>query len=211
MKWLTKKTPSSKEWVRWHTLDPCVKNAKALGYRSRSAFKLLELDDRWRFLKPSLRVVDLGCAPGGWCQVLQERAPSGKKGKIVGVDCLPMTLLPGVCFTQADFLDTSFVTVFSQDLLGQDVVLSDMASDTTGLKAIDHIRTLELAQGAFSFATHVLKKGGCFVAKTFQGKESGAFVHALKKSFHKVHQAKPSSSRPCSPEMYIGAFGFKGK
>jgi len=200
---------SSTEWLNRQLNDPYVAEAKRRGYRSRAAFKLLQLDERFRLLHPGLRVVDLGCAPGGWTQVATARV--GPRGKIVGVDLTPTDPVPGARLLVGDFRDPA-VAASVRDTLGgpADLVLSDMAAPATGHAATDHLRIIALAEEAFAFAVSVLKPGGAFVAKVFQGGTEGALLAALKRAFAEVRHAKPAASRAESAETYVIAKGFRG-
>lgn len=203
-----KRSVSSQRWLTRQLNDPYVQQAQVLGYRSRAAFKLRELDDRWHFLKPGMRVVDLGAAPGGWCQVAVERA--GKEGTILGVDLQPIDPLKGATFLQGDFLDEEVVAQVTQLLSGPvDLVLSDMAAAATGHSLTDHLRIIDLAEAAFHFAQEVLVLGGGYIAKTLQGGTEKELLNHLKRSFRQVIHAKPPASRSGSAEMYVLAFGFR--
>jgi 23S rRNA (uridine2552-2'-O)-methyltransferase len=205
------RTASSQKWLLRQLNDPYVHQAQLMGYRSRSAFKLRELDDGWHFLKPGLRVVDLGAAPGGWSQVAVERVhASPEKKLVVGIDLLPIDPVPGTLFLQGDFLEEVNVRQVCQLLTGPvDVVLSDMAASTTGQKQIDHLRTMALVEAGFDFAQEVLAPGGVFVAKTLQGGTESKLLVKLKQRFRQVAHVKPPASRPASCEMYLIAMGFR--
>jgi 23S rRNA (uridine2552-2'-O)-methyltransferase len=204
-----KRSSSSTQWLQRQLNDPYVAEAKRRGYRSRAAFKLEQLDDRFRFLKPGARVVDLGCAPGGWLQVACARV--GAKGALVGIDCLPTGPVPGAAILELDFLDPAAPERLKAALGGAaDVVLSDMAAPTTGHAATDHLRIVALAEAAFAFAEEVLAPGGTFVAKVFQGGTEGVLLAALKRRFATVRHAKPAASRAQSAETYVVAQGFRG-
>ncbi len=205
--------PSSTRWLQRQLNDPYVHEAKRLGYRSRAAFKLVQLDDRFRFLRPGARVVDLGAAPGGWTQVAVERvrseAPDG--GKVVGLDVLEWAPMAGATTLQADFLDPAAPDMLKQALGGQaDVVLSDMAAPTTGHAATDHMRIMALVEAALLFASEVLAPGGTFVAKVFQGGTEASLLAEMKRMFATVRHAKPPASRAESAETYVVATGFRG-
>ncbi len=203
------RTISSTQWLQRQLNDPYVAEAKRLGYRSRAAFKLLQLDDKFRLLSKGLRVVDLGCAPGGWCQVAVERV--GKAGKVVGIDYLAMDEVPGAMTMQLDFLDDSAPDRLKAALDGPaDIVLSDMAAPTTGHAATDHMRVMHLAETAYMFAAEVLAPGGAFVAKVFQGGTERSLLERLKRDFATVRHAKPPASRAESAEVYVVATGFRG-
>lgn len=200
---------SSKTWLQRQLNDPYVVAAKSEGYRSRAAFKLLQLDEQFKLLKPGMRVVDLGAAPGGWSQVVANVI--GKKGKLIGIDLLPIDPIPGAELIQLDFMDEKAPEVLRKMLGGKaDLVLSDMAPSTTGHAATDHIRIMGLAEVAALFATEVLVEGGTFVCKLFQGGAERELLSQLKKDFAKVKHAKPAASRADSSETYLVAQGFRG-
>ena len=202
--------PSSAKWIARQLNDPYVAEAKAKGYRSRAAFKLAELDDKFRFLKAGARVLDLGAAPGGWSQVA--RARTGKSGIIVGADVLDIEPIPGVTLLKLDLLSVEAPAVLREALAGEaDVVLSDMAAPTTGHRATDHIRTTALFASALDVAETMLKEGGAFVAKLFQGGAAPQVLALLKKSFRDVRHFKPKASRAESVELYLVAQGFRRK
>ena len=205
--------PSSTAWLARQLNDPYVAEAKRLGYRSRAAFKLIELDDRFHFLKRGSRVVDLGAAPGGWSQVAAQRIGAAEgKGKIVAADILPLEPIPGVIILQLDFLDPAAPEAIKAALDGAaDLVLSDMAQPTTGHAATDHLRIVALAETAYEFAKAVLAPGGTFIAKVFQGGAEGELLAALKRDFTSLRHAKPPASRAESAEVYVVAQGFRGK
>jgi len=204
-----RRKPSSTEWLSRQLNDPYVAQAQRLGYRSRAAFKLIELDDRFRLLLPGRRVVDLGCAPGGWTQVAVERV--GSNGAVVGVDLAETTPITGAAILRADIHDPAAVTAIKAELGGlADLVLSDMAPSTTGHAATDHLRIVALAEAAFVVAGEVLKPGGAFVAKVFQGGAEGALLAQLKLAFAELRHAKPPASRAASAETYVIATGFRG-
>lgn len=204
---------SSRRWLERHLNDPYVHKARAEGYRSRAAFKLLEIDDRHRILKPGMRVIDLGAAPGGWCQVAAARVRSGEdEPRVVGIDYLEMDPVPGAAVLQMDFLDDDAPARLVEALGGEpDVVLSDMAAPTTGHRRTDHLRTMHLCEVAADFAVSVLKPGGHFLAKTFQGGTEGGLLDLLKRNFRSVHHVKPPASRDESVELYILAKDFRGR
>lgn len=208
-----KRKPSSTEWLRRQLNDPYVAEAKRLGYRSRAAFKLQQLDDRFHVLKPGARVVDLGAAPGGWTQVAVERVKSeAGRGRVIGIDLLPMDLLPGASLLQGDFLADDAPERLREALGGAaDVVLSDMAAPTTGHAATDHLRVIALAEAAYAFAREVLAPGGSFIAKVFQGGTERELLAALKRDFASLRHAKPPASRSESAEVYVVAQGFRGR
>jgi 23S rRNA (uridine2552-2'-O)-methyltransferase len=202
--------PSSTQWLKRQLNDPYVREAKAKGYRSRAAFKLIELDDKFHLLKPGARVLDLGAAPGGWSQIAAKRV--GAKGAVVAADVLEIAPLPGVTVLQRDLSDPeSLATV--KEALGSpaDVVLSDMAASTTGHRATDHLRTMALLEAALDIAEGVLKPGGAFVGKAFQGGATGDLLARIKKMFREVKHVKPRASRAESVELYLVATGFRGE
>ncbi len=203
---------SSRRWLERHINDPYVHRTKAAGYRSRAAFKLLEIDDRYHLLKPGQTVIDLGAAPGGWCQVAADRVKSDdQKPSVVGIDYLEMDPVPGAAILQMDFLDDDAPDRLIEALGGRpDVVLSDMAAPTTGHRRTDHIRTMHLCEVAADFAIKVLKPGGHFLSKTFQGGTENELLALLKRHFRTVHHVKPPASRDESVELYILARDFKG-
>ncbi|MEM7057177.1 MAG: RlmE family RNA methyltransferase [Pseudomonadota bacterium] len=208
---------SSTRWLERQLNDPYVHAAKRDGYRSRAAYKLIELDDKVRFLVPGARVVDLGCAPGGWCQVAVKRvnALGDKKGKaqgtVLGVDLQEVEPIAGANLMQLDFLDTDADVEVREAIGGQaDVVLSDMAAFASGHRATDHLRIIALAETAAYFAFDVLTAGGAFVAKVLQGGTEGELLTLLKKGFDKVAHIKPPASRSDSAEMFVVATGFRG-
>jgi 23S rRNA (uridine2552-2'-O)-methyltransferase len=197
---------SSKNWVKRQLNDPYVARAKAEGYRARAAFKLIELDEKFHFLKRGARVIDLGAAPGGWAQVAVKRGC-----KVVGVDLLPIEPLTGAMFFQMDILADETPRVLIDALNGApEIVLSDMAANTTGHTKTDQIRTGALAEAAAEFALEHLAPGGTFVTKAFQGGLDSALLARLKQSFAKVSHAKPAASRAESAEVYVVAMGFRG-
>ena len=204
-----KRTPQSTAWLERQLNDPYVRKAKADGYRSRSAYKLLELDERFGFLKGARRVVDLGLAPGGWSQVVRRQVPNSA---IVGIDLLPVDPIDGVTILQLDFM-TDAAPGMLQDALGgpADLVLSDMAANTVGHPQTDALRTMALVEAAADFAYGVLRPGGAFVGKVFAGGADAALVAELKRRFTTVKHAKPPASRKGSSEWYVVAQGFKGR
>jgi 23S rRNA (uridine2552-2'-O)-methyltransferase len=200
---------SSQRWLERQLNDPFVREAKAKGYRSRSAFKLIELDDKFHFLKPGARVLDLGAAPGGWSQVAAKRI--GAKGAVVAADVLEIAPLPGVTVLQADISGPDALAKLREALCGPaDVVLSDMAASTTGHRATDHLRTVALLEAALGIAAFLLKPGGAFVGKVFQGGATGELLADIKKMFRDVKHVKPRASRAESVELYLVALGFRG-
>jgi len=204
-----RRKPSSTEWLTRQLNDPYVAEARRQGYRSRAAFKLQQLDERFRLLKRGQRVVDLGCAPGGWSQVAAETV--GPSGAVIGIDLQETDSLPGVTLLCGDFRDTVVVSKIRAALGGPaDLVLSDMAAPATGHAATDHLRVVALAEDALALAETLLKPGGAFVAKVFQGGATGDLLVALKKDFAEVRHAKPAASRAESAETYVVAKGFRG-
>jgi 23S rRNA (uridine2552-2'-O)-methyltransferase len=201
------RTASSRKWLQRQLNDPYVAAARSAGYRSRAAFKLVELDEKFRFLKKGARVLDLGSAPGGWSQVA-----AAKGATIVAADVLAMDEIPGVTFFQADLTDAD-VPARLKDALGgpADVVMTDMAAPTTGHRATEHIRTIALVEIALEVAEDTLKPGGAFVGKVFQGGSSNGLLARLKKSFREVRHVKPPASRAESVELYVVALGFKAQ
>lgn len=201
------RTLSSQAWLERQINDPYVTAAKAQGYRSRAAFKLAEIDDRFHLLRKGSRIIDLGCAPGGWIQVALQRGA----GTVVGVDLLAVDPLPPAQIIQADFTDPGCGERLMELLGGApDVVLSDMAPNTVGHRQTDHLRIMGLIEVAADFAMQVLKPGGAFVTKAFQGGETGILFGELKRRFAEVKNVKPKASRQDSSEVYIVATGFKG-
>lgn len=204
-----KRKASSQRWLERQLNDPYVKRAKDENYRSRAAFKLIELDDRFGLLKGVKRVVDLGIAPGGWSQVVRRRAP---RAAIVGIDILETEPIEGVEILQMDFMDEDAPARLTAALDGPpDLVLSDMAANTVGHKQTDHLRTMALVEAAAWFAVEVLAPGGAFVAKGFAGGTDRELLALLKKHFKTVKHAKPPASRKGSSEWYVVAQGFKGR
>lgn len=202
------RTPSQQAWLERQINDPFAAKARAHGYRSRAAFKLAEIDDRLGVLKPGARVVDLGLAPGGWTQVAIERGVRD----IAGVDLLPVDPLPPAHILQMDFTDPACGPKLIELLGGPpDVVLSDMAPNTVGHRQTDHLRIIGLIEAAAEFAVEVLKPGGVFIAKAFQGGETGGLIADLKRHFAEVRNVKPKASRADSSEVYLVATGFKGR
>jgi 23S rRNA (uridine2552-2'-O)-methyltransferase len=204
-----RRKPSSTEWLNRQLNDPYVAEAHRLGYRSRAAFKLIQLDERFHLLKPGMRVVDLGCAPGGWTQIAARRL--GAQGRVIGVDLSATEPIEGAALLTGDFRDAD-IAEHVHELLGgpADLVLSDMAAPATGHAATDHLRIVALAEEAFAFAESILKPGGAFVAKVFQGGAEGSLLAALKRAFAEVRHAKPAASRAESAETYVVAKGFRG-
>jgi 23S rRNA (uridine2552-2'-O)-methyltransferase len=204
---------ASTRWLSRQLNDPYVEEAKRRGYRSRAAFKLIEMDDKYRFLRPGVIVVDLGAAPGGWSQIAAERVGSVEgRGQVLAVDLAAIEPLSGVEVLVLDVSGKGAAAAIGAHLEGgrADVVLSDMASPATGHRATDHLRVVALVEAALDLAEDVLKPGGTFLAKVFQGGAGGELVARLKRSFAKVQHVKPKASRPESPEVYVLATGFRG-
>ncbi len=200
------RSPASQRWLRRQLNDPFVAQAKTEGWRSRAAFKLIALDDRYHLLGNGARVLDLGAAPGSWSQVALKRGAA----RVVGIDLLPMTPMPGAVFLQGDCREPDMLARLVQELGGAaDVVLSDMAPNTTGHGATDHLRIVALAEIALEAAIAVLAPGGAFVAKVFQGGTEQELLALLKTRFAAVHHAKPPASRKESSELYVVATGFR--
>jgi 23S rRNA (uridine2552-2'-O)-methyltransferase len=216
-----RRTASSRAWLTRQISDPYVARAKREGFRSRAAFKLAEIDDRYKVLKPGARVVDLGAAPGGWSEIAARRV--GTEGRVVALDILDMKPVPGVEFLQLDFLDPS-APMRLEALLASggegeaqrknqakaDVVLSDMAANATGHRQTDHLRIMALAEAAADFARQVLAPGGAFLCKVLQGGTEAALLAELKRDFSNVKHVKPPASRSDSSELYLLAKGFRG-
>ena len=208
-----KRKLSSKLWLERQLNDPYVAQAKREGLRSRAAFKLIEIDDKYHFLKPGITVVDLGAAPGGWSQIAAKRVGAANgKGKVVAIDLLEMPEIPGVSFAQLDFLAEDAPARLLEMIGGRaDVVLSDMAPNTTGHRKTDQLRILGLVEGAAAFAAEVLNPGGTFVAKVFQSGADATLMTQLKRDYATVKHVKPASSRQDSSERYVLAMGFRGQ
>ena len=200
---------SSNRWLERQLNDPYVHEAKRLGYRSRAAFKLIQLDEKYKFLTKNKVIVDLGCAPGGWSQVAAMRLKG--TGKLVGLDILPTEPMDGATFVCQDFTEEGATEKILELLGGQkaNVVMSDMAANTTGHQQTDHLRTIGLVEAAYEFAKTVLDKDGVFIAKVFQGGAEGSLLSDMKKNFKKVSHYKPDASREKSPECYVVAQYFK--
>lgn len=207
-----KRTHSSHQWLSRQLNDPYVRKAHAEGYRSRAAFKLLEIDDKHKILKRGQRVVDLGAAPGGWSQIAADRVGSAKgQGKVVAIDLLDIEPISGVEFAQMDFNDDDAPERLKEMLGGQaDVVLSDMAANTIGHRQTDHLKIVALVEMAAEFAREVLAPGGSFIAKVLQGGTEGELLASLKRDFKVVKHIKPPASRKDSAELYVLATGFRG-
>ena len=203
------RTASQIRWLERQLNDPYVKQAKADGYRSRAAYKLIELDEKFGLLQNASRVVDLGIAPGGWAQVVRKKRP---KAGIVGIDLLEVEPIKGVTILQMDFMDDAAPDALMEALGGEaDLVLSDMAANTVGHKQTDHLRTMALVEAAAWFAVENLATGGAFVAKGFAGGTDRELLDLLKKHFRSVKHAKPPASRKGSSEWYVVAQDFKGR
>ena len=201
--------PSSTRWLERQLNDPYVRRAKAENYRSRAAFKLIELDERFGLLKGAKAVVDLGIAPGGWSQVVRRKVP---QGRVVGIDLLPTDPIDGVTILQMDFMDETAPDRLKEALGGEaDLVLSDMAANTVGHQQTDHLRTMALVEAGLLFATEVLRPGGAYVAKVLAGGADNQLVAEMKRHFTAVKHAKPPASRKDSSEWYVIAQGFKGR
>ena len=207
-----KRKLSSKLWLERQLNDPYVAQAKRDGWRSRAAYKLIEMDDKYRLLKPGQVVVDLGAAPGGWSQVAARKVGSLEgKGKVVAIDLLEMPEIPGVTFTQLDFMDDRAPDMLREMIGGgADVVMSDMAANTTGHRKTDQLRIVGLVETAAAFAAEVLKPGGAFIAKVFQSGADAELLAQVKRDFATVRHVKPAASRQDSSERYLLATGFRG-
>jgi 23S rRNA (uridine2552-2'-O)-methyltransferase len=210
-----KRSVSSTRWLERQLNDPYVAEAKKRGYRSRAAFKLLQMDERFHFLKPGARVVDLGAAPGGWTQVAADQVlqggPGRALGKVVGIDILEMEPVPGAEILHLDFMTDEAPDKLKALLQGEaDVVLSDMAASATGHQQTDHLKIMALAETAYQFASEVLAPGGTFIAKVLQGGATGDLLKILKRDFTEVRHVKPPASRKDSAEIYVVALGFRG-
>jgi 23S rRNA (uridine2552-2'-O)-methyltransferase len=208
-----RKKPSSNAWLARQRSDPYVAAAHRAGYRSRAAFKLIELDDRFRLLRRGMRVVDLGAAPGGWTQVAAARTGSDKgTGLVVSLDLAEIAPIAGAILIRGDLRDPTSADAVCAALGGlADLVLSDMAASSTGHAATDHLRIVALAEAAFDFAASILAPGGAFVVKVFQGGAEGMLLTELKGAFAELRHAKPKASRPESAETYLVARGFRGR
>jgi 23S rRNA (uridine2552-2'-O)-methyltransferase len=206
------RTVASKRWLERQLNDPYVARAKREGLRSRAAFKLAEIDERFHLFKPGAKVVDLGAAPGGWSQVAAERTLAAQgRGRVVAMDLLEMAPLPGVTVLALDFLDPSAPDLLKAELAGPaDVVMSDMAANATGHRKTDHLKIMALAETAAIFAREVLRPGGAFLCKVLQGGTEGTLLADLKRDFASVKHVKPAASRPDSAELYVLATGFRG-
>ena len=204
-----RRTLSSRTWLERQISDPYVARAKREGLRSRAAYKLSEIDDKYRLLRPGVRVVDLGAAPGGWSEIAARRV--GTAGRVFALDILDVKPIPGVEFLQLDFLDDTTPQRLKAMLGGSaDVVLSDMAANATGHRQTDHLRIMALAEAAAQFAREVLKPGGAFLCKVLQGGTEAKLLADLKRDFATVKHVKPPASRADSAELYLLARGFRG-
>lgn len=207
---------SSTLWLQRQLNDPYVQRAKDEGYRSRAAFKLLEIDDQFKLIRPGMTVIDLGAAPGGWSQVAATRCKSEtgtghNKGEVIAIDISEMDDIPGVTTFHLDFMDDSAPDVLKAALRdgGADIVMSDMAAPATGHKQTDHLRIMGLAEAGLEFALEVLKPGGIYLAKVLQGGTENELLTMMKKNFEKTRHVKPDASRADSSELYVLAIGFK--
>jgi 23S rRNA (uridine2552-2'-O)-methyltransferase len=208
-----KRKLSSKLWLERQLNDPYVAQAKREGYRSRAAYKLIEIDAKYHLLKPGMSVVDLGAAPGGWSQIAARRVGTASgKGRVVAIDLLEMPEIAGVTFAQLDFLDHDAPDRLIAMMEGRaDIVMSDMAANTTGHRKTDQLRLVGLVEAAAAFASEVLRPGGTFLAKTFQSGADAELLAALKRDFASVRHVKPAASRQDSSERYVLATGFRGE
>lgn len=205
------RSQSSRLWLERQLNDPYVARAKREGMRSRAAYKLIEIDDKTRFLKKGARVVDLGAAPGGWSQVAAQRVDAPGQGRVIAIDLLPMEPVPGVNFIELDFLDEAAPAKLMQMIGGPaDVVLSDMAANATGHARTDHLKIMALVEAAAEFARDLLAPGGTFLAKVLQGGTEAALLASLKRDYKSVKHVKPPASRADSAELYLLATGFRG-
>jgi len=203
------RTPSSRAWLQRQMRDPYVARAKREGLRSRAAYKLAEIDDKFHLLRQGARVVDLGAAPGGWSEIAARRV--GRKGRVIALDIIDMKPIAGVEFLKLDFLDMTAPERLKALTGGKvDIVLTDMASNTTGHRQTDHLRILALAEAASLFAREVLSRGGTFLCKVLQGGTEAALLSELKRDFESVKHVKPPASRTDSAELYLLARGFRG-
>jgi 23S rRNA (uridine2552-2'-O)-methyltransferase len=204
-----RRKPSSRAWLERQINDPYVARAKREGLRSRAAFKLAEIDDKYRLFKPGARVVDLGAAPGGWSEIAARRVGPG--GRVIALDILDMKPMAGVEFLHLDFLDNSAPARLKEMLGGKaDIVLSDMAANATGHRQTDHLRIVALAEAAVDLAREVLAPGGAFLCKVLQGGTEATLLAGLKRDFATVKHVKPPASRSDSAELYLLARGFRG-
>lgn len=200
---MPKRRQSSQRWLHEHFTDPYVTRAQHEGYRSRAVYKLEEMDRRYQLLRPGMQVIDLGAAPGGWSQYARERV--GERGRVLASDILPIEPIPGVTVIQGDFRDAAVVAAMQGELSteGVDLVLSDMAPNMSGMAAVDQPRALYLTELALDLAQQVLKPGGAFLVKLFQGSGSDAFLQSVRSQFRRVVVRKPEASRPRSREVYV--------
>lgn len=213
-----KRSHSSTLWLERQLNDPYVARARREGYRSRAAYKFIEIEERFKLLKPGMKVVDLGAAPGGWAQVAAKKVKSEEgRGRVIGIDLLEIDPIPGVEFAVMDFTDDTAPESLRAMLAGAaggqalaDAVISDMAANTTGHKKTDHLRIIHLAELAVDFARQVLAPGGFFLSKVFQGGAEGEMLATLKRDFATVRHIKPKASRADSAELYVLATGFRG-
>jgi 23S rRNA (uridine2552-2'-O)-methyltransferase len=208
------RTPSQKSWLERQLNDPYVRQARRLGLRARSAFKLMEIDDRHRLLKPGQLVVDLGASPGSWSQVAASRTRAGEGGgRVVAIDLHGIDSIPGVTVVRGDFFDDSTLSALHQALADEqvDVVLSDLAAHATGHRHTDHLKIVALCEAAFEFARAVLKPGGTFLCKVLQGGTERELLSRLRRDFTAVKHVKPAASRSESAELYVLATGFRGR
>lgn len=210
-----RRSNSSTRWLSRQLNDPYIQKAKAAGYRSRAAYKLIEIDKKFHIFKKGMNVIDLGAAPGSWCQVVVDKIfdnSDNAENKVIAIDLLDIDPMPGVLFLQSDFTDNKTHQWIKDQLNGGlvDVVLSDMAANTTGHKATDHLRIMNLCEDTYHFAIESLKPGGHFITKIFRGGTEAALLQEIKKHFKKVKHFKPSSSRKESSEFYLVALDRKG-
>jgi 23S rRNA (uridine2552-2'-O)-methyltransferase len=208
------RTPSQKHWLERQLNDPFVREAKRLGLRARSAFKLAEIDDKYRIFRPGMQVVDLGAAPGSWSQVAARRIKAEEgKGRIIAMDMHGMHPLPGVTILKKDFLEPDAPALLKQALAGEqaDVVLSDMAAHATGHRHTDHLQIMALCEAALDFARQTLKPGGAFLCKVLRGGTENQLLSEMKRDFAMVRHVKPKASRDDSAELFVLATGFRGR
>ena len=204
------KANNSKNWIKGHVKDPFVIQAQKDGYRSRAAYKLIEIDKKYKIIKSGITAVDLGAAPGGWSQVLSKKI--GLKGKVVGIDLLEVPPIKGIDFIQGDFMQEEILNEMVDKLENKpvDLVISDMAPNISGIKMVDQQKAIYLNELAFDFATKHLKQNGCFLVKSFVGKDFEEFVKNLRSCFNKVYKIKPDSSRSRSAEIFLLGYEFCG-
>lgn len=204
------RSKSSTKWLQRQLNDPYVAEAQKVGYRSRAAFKLIQLDEKFKFLGKGKTIIDLGCAPGGWTQIAVQRNKGS--GQVIGLDILPTEPIKGATLIQQDFTTEDAADKLKSLLKGKaDIVMSDMAANTTGHQQTDHLRTIALVELAFEFAKEVLADGGIFITKVFKGGAEASFLAQIKQNFTKVAHFKPDASRKTSPEEYLVAIGYKGQ